>query len=625
METALALVLVLTVVVAVESVAEKVRLPAPLMLIALGAAVSYLPFIPEFELTPDLVLIGLLPPLLYSAAIKTSLVDFGQNWRPIALLSVGLVIFTAAGVGLLMWLILPIGLAPAMALGAVVAPPDAVAATTIARRIGMPRQLVTILEGEGLVNDATAIVLLRVTIAAIAGTVTVWEVGAGFFVSAVGGVVVGVFVAWIGGKVRRSISGELSEVSVSLLTPWAAYVVAEELHVPHVGAPSGILAVVVAGLILGHRSPLIQSASTRLIERTNWSMISFVLEGAVFFLIGLQFHAILEAVATSSLSMGVILLAAVGALVAVIVLRILWVFPSTYLSHMVIGARLQHRKPPWQEVAILSWAGMRGVVTLAAAFLLPADTPQREVLVAIALFVTAGTLLIHSSTLPWLVRRLAVHGPTVREDDLEEAQIRQAVSKAGLKYLDGQPDDAMDGDVRQRLRDRSNDRANAVWERLGDAQSPSVQYSRERSHMLGSEREELLRIRSLGTVDQTVLQRVMDALDVEESILDRLYVDEEDAREDAELLPTATGDCEHLRGCAEIPSPLTPEGCEECLGDGTKWVALRLCLDCGHVGCCDSSRGRHAEAHSASTSHPVVRSFEPGEAWRWCYVDDLVG
>jgi len=177
-----------------------------------------------------------------------------------------------------------------------------------------------------------------------------------------------------------------------------------------------------------------------------------------------------------------------------------------------------------------------------------------------------------------------------------------------------------------RLRERAIDRTNAVWERLGGAETPSAQYSRIRGEMIKREREELLRIRKLGTVDQVVLAQVMNALDVEESILDVAYEDETTANREEDLRPTDTGAaCEHLANACALPNPTTPTGCEECLEEGGDWVHLRLCMACGHVGCCDSSVGKHATKHYQDTNHPVVRSFEPGEAWRWCFIDQANG
>lgn len=336
MDNALTIVILLAIVVGVSAIAGKYAVSAPLVLIVVGIVGSYVSFVPNFELTPEIVLVGFLPPLLYAAAIRTSLIDFKANLRPIALLSVGLVLFTTVVVGFLVSALLDIPLAAGFALGAVVAPPDAVAATAIARRIGLPRRVVTILEGESLVNDATAIVTLRTSIAAISGSVSVWQVGAGFAVSAIGGVAVGLFVAFVVSKLRRRIEDELTDVAVSLLTPWLAYIPAEEIHVPGVDThPSGVLAVVVAGIILGHRSPVIQSGSSRLFERTNWATISYVLENSVFLLIGLQIRDILNALSRSDLSGTRITVSCIAVLVTVIVVRMVWVFPTTYLPRLV--------------------------------------------------------------------------------------------------------------------------------------------------------------------------------------------------------------------------------------------------------------------------------------------------
>jgi len=621
------LVTLLAIVVTVSAAAGRLRISAPLVLIVVGIIGSYLEFVPDFELTPEIVLIGLLPPLLYAAAIRTSLIDFQTYRRPIALLSVGLVLFTTVGVGLVVWALLDMKLAVGLALGAVVAPPDAVAATAIARRVGLPRRVVTILEGESLVNDATAIVTLRTSIAAISGTVSVWQVGGGFLVSAIGGVAIGLAVAFVIGHIRKLIQDDVTDVAVSLLTPWIAYLPAEEIHIPGMDSqPSGVLAVVVAGVILGHKSPRIQSASSRLFERTNWTTISYVLENAVFLLIGLQIRSIVDDLSNSELSAARITWSCVAVLVTVIVLRIVWVFPATYLPRMIPRIAEAEARPTPQAAFLVAWTGMRGVVTLAAVFLLPADTPEREVLVLMAFVVTVGTLMIQGMTIPLFVRWLKVPGPDIQEDHLQEATVLQSVTDAGMAYLDEEVDDSVSDAVMHRLRERAIDRTNAVWERLGGAETPSAQYSRIRGEMIRRERDELLRIRKLGTVDQAVLAQVMNALDVEESILDVASQDESTADREEDLRPSdPDAACDHLANACSVPNPVTPTGCEECLAEGGDWVHLRLCMDCGHVGCCDSSVGKHATQHYESAQHPVIRSFEPGEAWRWCYIDQANG
>jgi monovalent cation/hydrogen antiporter len=617
---ALHVVFIAATVVGFASLARRYGFPAPVVLLAAGFVASYVPFVDNVELTPELVLIGLLPPLLYAAALRTSLIDFRRNRRPIALLSVGLVVFTTVGVALLAWWLLPIGWAAAFALGAVVAPPDAVAATAIARRVGMPRRVVTVLEGESLVNDATALVALRTAIAAMAGSVAAWEIARDFVLSALGGAAIGLAVAVLVGLVRRRIEDDLTDVAVSLLTPWVAYLAAEEVHA------SGVLAVVVAGLLLGHKSPMIQSATSRVLERTNWSMIQFLLENAVFFLIGMQVRDVMDDLADSDLPRGEIVTVAGLTLLAVIVLRFVWVFPATYLPRLIPAIRRVDPAPPLRVTTLIAWAGMRGVVTLAAVFLLPEDTPYREVFVAVAFTVTAGTLVLQGLTLPWLVRVLGVTGPDPAEDHLQAAGVYQRAASAGLEALDDELTGDEPDDVVQRLRQRSLERTNAVWERLGtQVETPSVVYARLRSRMLEAERAEVLRVRRLGLVDQTVLSQVLDALDVEETVLDKA-VEASSAERDTDLRPPAFhAGCEHLRSYEQAPRPRTPEGCEGCLRDGTTWVHLRLCMACGMVACCDSSPQRHSDAHWHETGHPVMRSFETGEAWRWCYPHQLLG
>lgn len=628
MHTAFVIVALVTGVTAVAGIAAKLRISPPLLLVVAGFGMSYLPLLQHFQIGSEIVLIGLLPPLLYSSALRTSLVDFRRNLRPILLLSVGLVAFTVFGVGLIAMWVLPIPAPIAFALGAIVAPPDAVAASAVARRVGMPRRLVTILEGESLVSDATALVALRTAVGAVAIAVSTWHVALDFVWASAGGVLVGLAMAYVTGHLRKRITDVLVDTSISLVTPFVAYLIAEEI-----GA-SGVLAVVVAGLLLGHKAFLIQSASGRIIEQNNWRTIAFVLENSVFAMIGLQARSIISAVGNSDLPMSTIVWACLAILAVVIVLRVVWMFPATYISRLVPRVAEREPAPNWRAPVVLSWAGMRGVVTLAAAFSLGADVQYREVLVLVALVVVAGTLLLQGSTLPWLVRRLGLGGPDVASDALAEASVYQSAVGAGLARLeeitDGEPDGALPPQVLDRLRTRSLERADAVWERLGGSNdTPSQIYARIRTEMLTAEREEVLRVRDSGVVDAPVLTRVLAALDVEEAMLDRAEpVDTSTRDEDlaADGLGTAgAGGCEHLRDAPEHTKPDTPAGCEECLRDGTKWVHLRLCMNCGHVGCCDSSTGNHATKHFHESEHPVMRSFELGEAWRWCYVDELLG
>ncbi|MCD4524101.1 Na+/H+ antiporter [Nocardioides sp. cx-173] len=623
MEIAFFLVALAVTVLAVTALSERVDLPPPLALIAVGVAASYVPGMPEVHLGAEVVLLGLLPPLLYATAIQTSLVDFNANRRTILLLSVGLVVFTTAGIGAVVHSLIPgIGWPAAFAIGAVVAPPDAVAATAIARRIGLPRRIVTILEGESLLNDATALVALRTAIAAggLGAShhegITTWGVAADFAVAAGGGVAIGVGFFLVVAGLRKRITDPILDTAISLVVPFAAFVVSERVHA------SGVIAVVVAGLLLGHKAPIVQTAQSRIAESVNWRTIAFLLENAVFLLIGLQAEWLLRDVGRSDLSPERIVAVCAATLVGVIVLRMVWVFVTRYLLVRPGPDLVTGRVPPWSFTVVLGWAGMRGVVTLAAAFLIPPETEHREVLLLIAFTVVAGTLFVQGLSLPWLARWLEVPAPDPTDDALARATLLQQASKAGFEQLQQlEYDDPHH--VVDLIRQRIDQRNFAAWERLGttaDQESPSDLYARIRLDMIEAERRRVLEIRSSGTVASDIVADVLALLDVEESMLDNATQERENIRATA---GRRMGEqCEHLRSTSVVPTPADPE-CARCLEDGTRWVALRQCLTCGTVGCCDSSPGQHATEHFHETSHPVMQSAEPGEDWRWCYVHHL--
>ncbi|HYH72467.1 MAG TPA: Na+/H+ antiporter [Nocardioides sp.] len=614
MELALLLVSMAAVVLAATAVSDRLHVPAPLLLVVAGAAASYVPGVPTIHLESEVVLLGLLPPLLYAAAIQTSLVDFNANRGSILRLSVVLVILTTLVVGaVVQWLVPGIGWAAAIAIGAVVAPPDAVAATAVARRIGLPRRVVTILEGESLLNDATALVALRTAIAALSGGVALTEVGAEFVRAAGGGLLIGIgfflLVAWL----RKRITDPLLDTAISFLTPFAAFVAAEEVHA------SGVLAVVVAGLLLGHKAPIIQTAQSRITERITWRTVAFVLENTVFLLIGLQLDWILRGVADSTLSTDRIVLVCGATLVTVIAVRLAWVYATW------VFRRMGEDPLPASWTFLIGWAGMRGVVTLAAAFVIPEDAPHREVMLLMAFTVVAGTLLLQGLTLPLLTRLLGVPAPDPAEDALARAALLQQAADAGLARLDELDYDDHHG-VDSRIRARVDQRSFAAWEQLAtaaDEETPSELYARIRGEMIEAEREKVLLVRSKGKVPSEVVSQVLGMLDIEESMLDAGTEAGASVRSGS-LAFTAGRQCDDLVDHPAVETVADP-ACATCLAEGTRWVSLRQCLECGHVGCCDSSVGKHATAHFHETLHPVMQSAEPDESWRWCFVHNLTG
>ena len=284
---------------------------------------------------------------------------------------------------------------------------------------------------------------------------------------------------------------------------------------------------------------------------------------------------------------------------------------------------------PWSYAIVIGWAGLRGVVTLAAAFLIPEGVPYRDTLIFAAMVVTAGTLLLQGLTLPLLVRALGLRGPDARSDALQAATVLQTSSNAAIAHL-GEvvgPNDA--AETVQLLRDRIAARPNAMWEKLGrvgDNETPSEEYRRLRLKTIDIERNEVLKIRSSGTVDHDIIEEVLGSFDVEESMLTVATERSDGLESETVATPTVSaGPCGHLEHAPANINPNGPGVCEDCIREGTRTVHLRICLNCGNVGCCNSSVGRHAERHFTVTHHPVMRSFEPGESWRWCFVDERIG
>ena len=521
MDSIVDVVVLVTIAVVGAALARRLGFVAPLVLLVTGLGLSYLPGFPEAHLEPELVLIGILPPLLYVAALQTSVPAFRRWLRPILLLAVGLVLVTTFAVGTVVHLLLPgVPYAACVALGAIVAPPDAVSATAIARRVGLPRRVVTILEGESLLNDATALVLVRLSVSALAGAaVGFWPIAGQVLLKGGGGVLIGLLGAAAAAWLHRKITDPLLADALSLLTPFVVVIVAESLK------SSSIVAVVIAGLYLGHRIPYLLSPTSRLQMEAVWRLTTFLLEGVVFLLVGLQLRTLVGHLETGVDTTIAVTAAVFGTLVVV---RFVWMYPATYLARLFPRIRSREVRPPITVPTVLAWAGMRGVVTLAAAQTLPMsgedDVPvyPRELFIFVAFAVIVLTLLTQGPTLPWLAVRLGVREDTSAEDALAEAGVQHQAGRAALRALEEHADGAPAAVV-ERLRALVDSRSNNAWERLGSQQqeTPSAAYGRLRREMISAERHVFKVARNEGRIPEEVLTRAQRDLDLEESQLQR--------------------------------------------------------------------------------------------------------
>ena len=513
---------IVAVVVAVYAASRRMGILAPIPLMIVGVALGLAPFIQTPGLDPELILFGFLPPLLFVAAQEFSVPAFRLHMRPILLLAVGLVVFTSLAVGFALHAVMPqIPLAAALALGAVVGPPDAVSAIAIARRLGLPRRLVTILEGESLLNDATALVLLRVAVAAAVGqAVGVGGIALTAVQAAGGGLLVGLIAGVVISFLHRKTLYPLLDNAISLITPFAAYYAAELIH------GSGVVATVVCGLYVGHRLPTMMSAASRLQMAAFWKMVVFMLEGAVFVLVGLHINLVIH-----DLTEPLPVLIGLSALVVgvVIVARFVWIIPAAYVTRLFPSH--SRSRNSLTEPLVLSWAGMRGAITLAAALTLPlylADGvtpfPHRTLLIWLAFVTIMVTLLLQGTTLPWLVRRLKVSRDDPKMDALAEAAVRHEATRAALVRLEQEiTDEPAPSEVVERLRQGATIRANRAWEALGpeEVETPSDSYRRLRHAMLDTERGVFIAARDTGRIPDEVLTRVQRDMDLEESLIGR--------------------------------------------------------------------------------------------------------
>ena len=503
--------------VALGWVARHFNFPYPIALVIGGGALSFVPNLPQFPFDPQFILVLVLPPILYQAALLTSWRDFKANIRPIGLLAIGLVIVTTLAVGATLKLLIPeCPWGAAFVLGAIISPPDAVAATAILSRLNIPRRVVVVLEGESLVNDASGLVIYKFAVAAVlTGTFSLFDASAQFVGVAVGGILAGLLLGRFFVAVHRRLGDTFIEVLMTLAVPYVVYIFAESVHV------SGVLAVVAAGMVRGRYAPEIVSAEMRIIARSVWNMLVFLLNSLIFMLIGIQLS---EAVARlSGYSAAELCLYGVLISVVAIAVRFAWVYPATYLPR-VLSSALREREPaPAEgEVFIMSWCGMRGIVSLAAALALPIvlangePFPQRDLIIFLTFVVIAVTLVVQGLSLPPLIRRLKVGTDWSLHDEHQHA--RMALGAAALAAIDELAQrERMSPELATRVRAEFADKIERAFADAPASERDSELARRLRQAAIQAERRELIRIWRESQISDDILHHIEEDLDYQES------------------------------------------------------------------------------------------------------------
>lgn len=549
-------------VVVVALLSKRLGVATPLLLVLAGAALGALPRVSATDIQPEWILGGVLPPLLYSAAINMPTTDFRRNLKPITGLAVLLVVVSTGIAGVLFHALMPeIGWPAAFALAAVLSPTDAVAATAVGRRLGLPSRLLTILEGEGLVNDVTALVLLRSAVAAIGAGVTAQGVVGDFVVAAVGAIGVGLLVGIANVKIRQRISDPVMNTAISFVIPFVAYIPAEDLGF------SGIFAVVVCGLVTSDLAARFLRAEDRLTEETNWQTLAFLMEGFIFLLMGISLEDVLTYAGDKGFSIEQAVLYGTIAALLLIVVRVMFVVPLVAMikrddrraadakprvedfkqkladdelpdrMHGHSPERIEHRIAAvsadidfrisqslgWRAGAVLAWSGMRGAVTVAAAQTLPVDTPYRAELVLIAYVGAAVMLLLQGSTLPLVINRLQVEGDDPERIRNEYAELIGELSAAGAGELDRKAEEeGCSQEMVDRVRRDSLIRKEGAERPSGDFERDREKYIELRRAVVEAERQRLLYHQRIGTYSAEVTGKMQRMLDLEEARLEQL-------------------------------------------------------------------------------------------------------
>jgi CPA1 family monovalent cation:H+ antiporter len=517
------LLFLLAVLVVVAVAAQRLRTAPSILLVVAGIALAFVPGLPKVALAPEFVLLVLLPPLIYSAGVAMSWREFHFNLRPIALLAFGCVVFTTCAVAAALHYLLGWSWATAFLLGAIVAPPDVVAPLSIARRLGLPRRLLVVLEGEGLANDATALILYRFAVAAIAtGAFSLPQAAGTFTLIVVGEIVYGIGVGWVSLRLRHWAHNPRVEITLSLMTPYLAYWIPVQL------GGSGVLATVAAGLYVSWNGPRLIAAATRLQGIFFWDLIIYLIEGFLFLLTGLQARTLFET--AQSFSIRELLIATALTTAIAILARFVWVFPATYLPRWLSPSlRRRDPSPPWQHAFTLAFTGVRGVVSLAAALAIPltVDTgdpfPQRDLILLVAFGVIVITLVGQGLMLPSMIRWLGLAGSSEaeqrREREAEFAARGEAIQAAKRQLEIIAAERQLGAEVVAFLEARHEHRMRQVPKDLDDGLAHTISNNDLRLELIAAERDFLYRMLREGRITDESRRRLERDLDLEEAAI----------------------------------------------------------------------------------------------------------
>ena len=506
---------------------QKLKISYPILLVIAGLVIGFMPGMPHVELDPDIVFLIFLPPLLYAAAWNTSWKEFWENKRPIGLLAFGLVIFTSTAVAFLSHAIIPdFPLAYGFLLGGIISPPDAVAATSVLQNLNIPKRIVTILEGESLINDASSLIVFRFSLAAIlTGSFSLGTATGNFFLVAGMGVIIGIAIAFIIFWVHKLLPTDAgTDTAITLISPYMMYVTAEQFHF------SGVMAVVSGGLFLTYRSHLIFKYDTRIQAYSVWRTVTFLLNGLVFILIGLQLPAIVEGLGAGVLPKAIVFGVAIS--VMTIVIRIIWVFSGQFLSKLLSSkTRFQQQPMPKRQQFLIAWSGMRGVVSLASALAIPLTLtdgtafPHRDLMLFITFVVILITLVFQGLTLPWVIKKLKINVENSDEEKEAELAIRLQMADAVVDYLNNNyGEEIQQHEVYKRVLEKYKRMSEISYKRLkeGDINEPAFLgiYRGMLRELVEVKRQALIRLSREDMYPLELIRMKEHELDLEEARLE---------------------------------------------------------------------------------------------------------